>query len=251
MKQNKKMRKLGLSCLAAIMVILFSMPVMAADNSPELLVTKGESANQVQLSLTHLGDKAIKGFSLELKLTGGEAFFDGTIEPGSALNTEDTRVKMLIGNDGKEARLVITRKGQLPAGSIDIGALTVKGKSGEKYRIEASGLEMVDVSDYQKDTAAVVAADKNSDDNLVIVQQDTEVPNQNPEVRPEIPEEGQSKEDPANPKNPDGVSPSRPYGLANPSTGVITDPGAAAFVTGGMLIVMLAGLVALKRKRFL
>ena len=60
MKQNKKMKKLGLNCLAAIMVILFSMPVMAADNSPELLVTKGESANQVQLSLTHLVDKAIK-----------------------------------------------------------------------------------------------------------------------------------------------------------------------------------------------
>ena len=47
MKQNKKLKKIGIGCLATLMAILFSMPVLAADNSPELLVTKGQNANQV------------------------------------------------------------------------------------------------------------------------------------------------------------------------------------------------------------
>lgn len=251
MKKNKKLRKLGLSCLAALMIILFSMPVMAADNSPELLVTKGENANEVNLSLTNFGDKAIKGFSLALKITGGGAAFTGAIEAGSALNTEDTRVKLRTENDGREATLVVTRNGQLPTGRIDIGTLEVKGKSGEKYRIEASGLDMVSVDDYQKDTVEMVEMDKNSEDGLVIERQDTEDPDKKPDATPETPEVTPGEVDSAHPENPDGSSPARPYGLANPSTGVITDPNAAAFVSAGILIVMLAGMAAFKRKRFL
>lgn len=160
------------------MAILFSMPVLAADNSPELLVTKGQNANQVNLSLTNLGDKTIKGFSLELKISGDGAAFTGTIQAGSALSTEDSRVKIITRNDGKEATLAVTRKGQLPAGKIDIGTLTVKGKAGEKYTVEASQLEMVDVSDYQKSRAEIIGLDKDSDDNLVIEHQDTADPDQ-------------------------------------------------------------------------
>lgn len=252
MKQNKKLRKIGIGCLATLMAFLFSMPVLAADNSPELLVTKGQNANQVNLSLTNLGDKTIKGFSLELKISGDGAAFTGTIQAGSALSTEDSRVKIITRNDGKEATLAVTRKGQLPAGKIDIGTLTVKGKAGEKYTVEASQLEMVDVSDYQKSRAELIGLDKDSDDNLVIEHQDTAGPDQKPDTRPDSPENGQGNE------NPDSIaennlapSSSAPYGAGNPATGVITDPGAAAFITAGILIVMLAGLMAFKRKRIL
>lgn len=251
MKQNKKLRKIGIGCLATLMAILFSMPVMAADNGPELLVTKGESANQVNLTLTNLGDKAIKGFSLELKISGDGAAFTGAIQAGSPLSTEDSRVKIITKNDGKEATLAVTRKGQLPAGKIDIGTLTVKGKTGEKYTIEASHLEMVDVSDYQKSTVELIGLDKDSDDNMVIEHQDTSDPDQKPDTRPDSPENGQDNENPDSTENLAAPSSAGPYGSGNPSTGVITDPGAAAFITSGILIVMLAGLMAFKRKKIL
>lgn len=251
MKQNKKLRKIGIGCLATLMAILFSMPVLAADNSPELLVTKGENGNQVNLSLTNLGDKAIKGFSLELKISGEGAAFTGTIQPDSALSTEDSRVKIITKNDGKEAMLAVTRNGQLPAGRIDIGTLTVKGKTGEKYTIEASQLEMVDVSDYQKSTTELIGLDKDSDDNLVIEHQDTANPDPNPDTKPDNPENGQGNENPDNTENPAAPPSAVPYGAGNPATGVITDPAAAAFVTSGILIIMLAGLMAFKRKKSL
>lgn len=247
MKQNKKVRRYGIACLTAALVFLLSMPVMAQESSPELLVTKGQNASQVELALTGLGEKAIKGFSLELKLTGGEAALTGGIEAGAALTGEDTRVKILTREGGREATLVVTRDGQLPAGKIEIGSLAVKGKAGEKYKIEASGLEMVHASDYQKETVESLALDSQSDKNLTIDKQE-QGGEEAPDTGGSTPENG-LEPDGSGTVDSQGEGPQKglPEGI-NPVTGVITDPRASAFVTAGLLMILLAGVTAFKRK---
>lgn len=260
MKWNKKIKQLGLACLTALLLVLAPLPVLAADKSPELLITKGDTVDTVKLTLTNLGEKSIKGFSLELKLTNDQVTFTDQVIPSSSLDSEDTRVKLAAKEGGNTATLAVTRKGLLPSGTIDIGTLTLKGKAGEKYTLEATNLEVVNASDYQKETTANVPKDKNSAADLMI--------EKTTPTTPETPDNPDNPNNPSNPsdnnsggtnQNPSGTGSSTndtstsaahsPYGASNPFTGVIKDPTAAIFVTLGILTLLISGLLAFKVKK--
>lgn len=110
------------------------------------------------------------------------------------------------------------------------------------------GLYNVKLPEMAEENRAVVHVSDNYKDAVFIIKLDSDKP-----VKPVDPD----KESPGN--NGGGMSTDSasspgqgaPYGSGNPSTGVITDPGAAAFITSGILIVMLAGLMAFKRKKIL
>lgn len=195
MKKYKIIKKWGLACFGAFLAILFSMPVMAADGQPELLTQKGQETNRINISLTNFQGKAIKGFSLELKVQGGNVAFSDDVQVNPVLDDKDSKVDFITKEDGKTATLVVTRNGQLPADTIDIGSVLMKGGNGEKYTIEAGPLKTVGVTRYQKTEYKTVPEDSQSDTEFVIEKTSETVPvtdiklsDSNIELTDEIPE---------------------------------------------------------------